>query len=76
MSVLSICKLFDEKSQRKKVQRKLVQKKTRSKENSPSDAALSQTPGHPAAGGFCPETRGKKGLECITGHVTEGRCFT
>lgn len=28
MSVLSICKLFDEKSQRKKVQRKLVQKKT------------------------------------------------
>lgn len=45
----------------------------RSKENSPSDAALSQTPGHPAAGGFCPETRGKKGLERITDHVTEGR---
>lgn len=44
--------------------------------NSPSDAALSQTPGHPAAGGFCPETRGKKGLERITGLVTEGRCFT
>lgn len=29
-------------------------------ENSPSDAAPSQTPGHPAVGGFCPEKRGNK----------------
>jgi hypothetical protein len=28
--------------------------------NSPSDAALFQTPGHPVVGGFCPEKRGNE----------------
>lgn len=34
-----------------------INTKGRFSRNSPSDAAPSQTPGHPAVGGFCPEKR-------------------